>query len=406
MTKLEKKLKKKKWYEHCGSPWPHGPHEHPHEDHHPDDHAFPDERLRHHFQFHERRRRWHEKMRRYTGAHLRRRLFLWFGASIFITLALAGGLSGLRGEGNRGWLSVLLPALILWIISGKVARRIARPLDELVHVSTEIGRGNLAARAGRACGGLDEIAVLARSINHMAGRIERQIADQRELLAGVSHELRTPLARLRVLLDIGRERGAAPATWDELERELLEMDHLVGELLASARLDFQALVPRPLDAVDAAARALERAGLPADKLVAQEPTAPFAGDPTLVGRALANLLHNAARHGGGVDQLRVKRAAGRVRFEVLDRGPGFAPELLEKLFRPFVQGDPGAPAGEGESPAGTSLGLGLALVARIARAHGGTVQASNRREGGAQLVLELAETPPQREPTQRSARET
>jgi two-component system, OmpR family, sensor kinase len=384
--------KRKKWYEHRGPPWQRSHHDHQHE-HLP---PFPHEVLRHHLRQHAHHQRWHHKMRRYTGAHLRRRLFMWFGASIFITLLLVGGISGLRGEGGRGWLSLLLPALILWVISGKVARRIARPLDELVQVSTEIGRGNLGARAHRACAGVDEIAVLARSINDMAGRIERQIADQRELLAGVSHELRTPLARLRVLLDIGRERGVAPATWDELERELLEMDRLVGELLASARLDFQALVPRPLDAVDAAARALERAGLPADKLVSEAPTAPFAGDPTLVGRALANLLHNAAKHGGGLDQLRVKRAGGRVVFEVLDRGPGFPPALLEKLFHPFVQGNPGAPPAEAESPAGTSLGLGLALVARIARAHGGTVQASNRPEGGALLVLELAETPPQK----------
>jgi two-component system OmpR family sensor kinase len=370
---------------HFGPPW------HPH--HHP---------LAGHL--HERRRRWHEKMRHFTGAHLRRRLFFWFGATIFLTMFVMGGLSGLRGDGSpRGLLSLVLPALILWVISGKVARRIARPLDELVHVSEEIGRGNLGARARQACGGLDEIAVLARSINDMAGRIERQIADQRELLAGVSHELRTPLARLRVLLDIARERGAGAGTWDELERELLEMDRLVGELLASARLDFQALVPRPLDAVDAAARALERAGLPAGKLVSEMPTAPFAGDPTLVGRALANLLHNAARHGGGLDQLRVKRASGRVVFEVLDRGPGFPPELLERLFRPFVQGNPGAPASDAESHPGTSLGLGLALVARIARAHGGTVQASNRPEGGALLVLELAEVPPQRNAGDRPA---
>ena len=219
----------------------------------------------------------------------------------------------------------------------------------------------------------------------------RQIADQRELLAGVSHELRTPLARLRVLLDIARDQGTSPRTWDDLERELMEMDRLVGELLASARLDFQALTPRPLDAVDSATLVVERAGVPADKLVSEAAVAPFAGDPTLVGRALANLLHNAAKHGGGLDCLRVGQRPGFVVFEVLDWGPGFPAALLEKLFHPFVQSAPGVP---GEGHGGPSLGLGLALVARIARAHGGSVRAENRAGGGARLVLELAEQPP------------
>ncbi len=330
-------------------------------------------------------RHWRQGLRHYTGAHLRRRLFWYFGATIFITLLTVGAFMD-RGGRHSGWL-MALPAIALWVLSGRLARRIARPLDELVHVSGEIGRGNLSARAQLACGGIDEIAILARAINDMAGRIERQIAEQRELLAGVSHELRTPLARLRVLLDIARERGASAQTYDELERELLEMDRLVGELLASARLEFQAVAARPLDAVEVARRALERAGLAADKLSTDRPTLPFAGDPTLIARALANLLDNAVKHAGGVERLRVSSRLGFVDFEVLDRGPGIPPELLDGKWKPFVRPSEGAP----EAPPG--LGLGLALVARIARAHGGSVQARNRDGGGAQLVLELAEKP-------------
>jgi signal transduction histidine kinase len=381
----------------------HHHHPHRHDDHHPghDEHhghdhdhdhdhpPFPP--WRHHPWHHHRR--WREGLRHYTGAHLRRRLFLWFGATIFVTVVIVGlVLRATRGDAGQGPSHPLLAlgaaAFALWVLSGRLAWRIARPLDELVHVSGEIGRGNLSARAQLACGGIDEIAVLARALNEMAGRIERQIADQRELLAGVSHELRTPLARLRVLLDIARERGATAQTYDELERELLEMDRLVGELLASARLEFQALAARPLDAVELGRRALERAGLPAERLASETTAAPFAGDPTLVGRALANLLDNAVKHAGGVERLRVFTRPGFVGFEVSDRGPGLTPELLDGKFRPFVRP---SGAGQGES---LGLGLGLALVARIARAHGGSVQAGNRPEGGARLVLELAEKPP------------
>ena len=99
----------------------------------------------------------------------------------------------------------------------------------------------------------------------MAGKIERQMRDQRELLAAVSHELRTPLGHVRVIGDL-LASTADPAHLAQLEREVLEMDRLVGELLAGARLDFSAMTPTRLDAAALAATALERSGLPADRL--------------------------------------------------------------------------------------------------------------------------------------------
>ena len=82
-----------------------------------------------------------------------------------------------------------------------------------------------------------------------------------------SHELRSPLARVRLLLELGRA-GKVPAETlaklDEIETEIVEIDELVGELLASSRLDFAALEPKPLDARELAARALERGNLPAE----------------------------------------------------------------------------------------------------------------------------------------------
>jgi two-component system OmpR family sensor kinase len=321
-------------------------------------------------------------LRGYYGAHLHRRLFFWFGAAIFITAALVG----FTGHGPGHWFARpwVFSAIGLWLLSRGIARRIARPLYELVMVSKEIGRGNTAARAKLACNGIDEIAILARSMNDMAARIERQLADQRELLAGVSHELRTPLARLRVLLDIARERGAQPRTYDEIERELVEMDQLVGELLASARLEFQALRTQCLDGADAAARALERAGLPASRMTHDGGDLRFDGDPTLIGRALANLIGNAEKHGRGLEGLGVRCRQGFVIFEVDDRGPGFPPGAEAAAFEPFARVTPDGARTE------SSLGLGLSLVARIARAHGGSVKAANRPEGGARVTLELA----------------
>ena len=234
--------------------------------------------------------------------------------------------------------------------------------------------------------------MLSSAFNDMAARLERQLTEQRELLAAVSHELRTPLARIRLLVEIARQSAGtassatpanvAPATLDDIEREAIEIDTLVGELLASARLEFQAVTRKPLEAGEVARRALERAGEDAAKLVAPAGPLPFVADPTLIARALANLIDNARKHGGGLDGIAVRAGDGTVVFEVSDRGPGFAPGDEARVFDRFYRG--GADAGHHGS-----LGLGLALVQRIAVAHGGRADAGNRPDGGARVTLEL-----------------
>ena len=124
------------------------------------------------------------------------------------------------------------------------------------------------------------------------------MADQRELLAAVSHEIRTPLARIRLLPELcARDAGAErKPPWTEIDREVVEMDRLVGELLASSRLDFAALTPEPGSTpTSVARRALERAGIDASKLIVDD-AATIQADATLLARALANLIDNARDH--------------------------------------------------------------------------------------------------------------
>jgi len=258
---------------------------------------------------------------------------------------------------------------------------------ELGRVAQELAAGNFSARVrlGRRHR-FGESAALAETMNDMAARIERHLAEQRELLAAVSHELRTPLARVRILTEMARDRGATPKTLDDLDREVMEMDALVGDLLASSRMDFAVLSRRPLDAVEAASRALERAGADPTTLVVEREgdeagAIPIQADATLLGRALANLLDNASKHGGGVDTLRVRRENGHVAFEVEDHGEGFVAGEEGRVFEPFYR----------RSEHG-SLGLGLSLVKRIAEAHGGRAYAANRDGGGARVGVELPAT--------------
>ncbi|HEY7371141.1 MAG TPA: HAMP domain-containing sensor histidine kinase [Polyangia bacterium] len=337
------------------------------------------------------KRRIRQELRLHYGAHLHRRLFHWFGAAIFLSV----GTTLIASHLGRAWLTAHpgravflfgIPALCLWTAAGRIARRISRPIYELTRAAQDLGQGNLAARASLGHGGIDEIGVLSSAFNDMAVRLERQLTEQRELLAAVSHELRTPLARIRLLVEIARQARVTPATLDEIEREAIEIDTLVGELLASARLEFQAVTRKPLEGGEVARRALERAGEEAGKLAPVAAALPFVADPTLVARALANLIDNARKHGGGLDGITVRAgtgaSGGTVVFEVSDRGPGFAPGDEERVFDRFYRG--GAEPGHHGS-----LGLGLALVRRIAVAHGGRADAANRSEGGARVTLEL-----------------
>jgi two-component system OmpR family sensor kinase len=327
-------------------------------------------------------------MRHYYSAHLHRRLFWWFGASIFFTGFIFFVLSrfGHHQMHSRTFLLFGIPALVLWAVSGKVARRIAQPIYDIVRVTKEIGDGKLSARAELAgCAGIDELGLLAQSINDMATRIERQLVDQKQLLAEVSHELRTPLARIRLLVELARSGKMDAGNLDEIERETVEIDALVGELLASARLDFSALSKRPLDAADLARRAAERAGLEPQAVVVEAKETAFGGDATLIARALANLLDNARKHGGGAPVLRVRDRAREVLFQVEDSGPGFPPGEIDRITAALARGE--RPRREARKEG--SLGLGLALVHRIARAHDGKLTFENRPEGGARVTLEV-----------------
>lgn len=269
----------------------------------------------------------------------------------------------------------------VWATAGFVARRLARPLAELAEVAESVGRDDALVTVERRQPS-SELVVLATAIDEMQHRIHEQLDDQKELLAAVSHEIRTPLGHVRILLETARERGEDQVTLDALEREVLEIDGLVDELLASSRLDFGSLETCAVEPAAAAQRALVRAGLDPALLVLDGIEGPLQADPTLLGRALANLLTNAERHGTGVVELRVHGSVTGVRFEVRDGGPGFAGDP-RRAFDPFYR-DAG-----GRSRAGSSLGLGLTLVERIASAHGGEVFAENLEGGGALVGLSL-----------------
>ena len=267
-------------------------------------------------------------------------------------------------------------AVVLALGSWPVARFITHRLEALRQGVQELGRGDLSARV--AVRGTDEVADLARSFNRAADRIEALVTSQREMLAAASHELRSPLARMRLAIELMGETDD-PARQaqhrSEAVRNIEELDLLVEDLLLVGRLEASGpLATAPVDLLALAAEQAARAGA---ELSGSPCVVP--GDEALLRVALRNLLDNAFRHGEAPVVVTVQPRGGVARVIVQDEGPGVPEAERARIFEPFYR-----PQGHGADPA-EGTGLGLALVARVAQRHGGSV----RCEDAARFVIEL-----------------
>jgi signal transduction histidine kinase len=305
-------------------------------------------------------------------AQMRRRIFSWFAIAFVL-----GVLAGIYLWPNHHWWHYPAAAIGLSMMSGWVSWRLTRPLLLVVHAARDIGDGKYDTRLP--AHGRGEMRVLASAINDMASRIEQQIKDQRQLLAAVSHELRTPLGHMRVLVETARERNDHKVL-DEIDREIVTVDDLVGRLLAQSRLEFGNLDRREIDLAELISDAANSAGIEPEKVEAIGDVRAKV-DPTLIRRAVANLIDNARVHAGGAIAIRAKRRGNQVAIEVDDAGPGVPPDRRADAFRAFVPSS------------GGGLGLGLALVSRIAVAHDGGAWIDDRPGGGARVGFTVSVAP-------------
>jgi heavy metal sensor kinase len=237
----------------------------------------------------------------------------------------------------------------------------------------------------------DEIARLGRTLNTMLGRLESALARERQFVSDASHELRTPLAALRTELEIALRRKRTPeemeAAMRSAEEETERLCRLAEDLLVLAQADDGSLPVRQeqLPATELLTAVRERYGLQAADV--GRPLQIQADDPLelhvdrlRVEQALGNLVENALLHGRGRILLIARRRDGRVELHVRDEGSGFPPEFIERAFDRFSRSD--------SARQGPGVGLGLAIVDLIARAHGGSAHAANHN-GGADVWLEL-----------------
>lgn len=270
-------------------------------------------------------------------------------------------------------LLVLVGLLVLGLASVLAAIG-TRPLSHTARAMDRIARGDLDHRLDESAGA-PELQQLARAFNRMVDRVDHMLRSEKQLMASVSHDLRTPLTRMRLELELLRDLGPSEARLDAITSDINELDTLIGELLALSRLQLgdQALSLEPTRLEELAASAIEAARL-TDHAVSIEGSAELSVDPRLLSRALANLLQNLERYTpAGTSAVLTVHPDG---LSLTDEGPGVPKEALEHLFDPFFRVE------SSRSRATGGTGLGLMIVAEVARAHGGRAEASVGDKGG------------------------
>lgn len=322
-----------------------------------------------------------------------------------LTASLARELAPTRAAYGRALATMGGVAVLLALALGALfALRLIRPLRRITQGVERIGMGDLAFRLSDE--GADEIGRLAHTVNEMAVQVEASIdrlrqadALRRELVANVGHDLRTPLAALQGqteeahrLLSTGRTAEAGAAL-EAAQRQTQHLAHLVSDLFELSVLENAPnrlrREPVPLgellrDAADVQRPLFRSAGVTlATDLPSGLPVLDADGARLL--RLVGNLLDNARQHtpSGLAVQLAARTDDGAVIVTVADEGPGIASDMLPHLFERYARGT------DARTRRGEGTGLGLAIASSIARAHGATLSAENRPEGGACFTLRL-----------------
>jgi signal transduction histidine kinase len=283
-------------------------------------------------------------------------------------------------------------ALIASYLAGA---RVSAPLRRMATVAARVDAGDLRPRMITPEGSGHEIHVLAESFNHMLDRLAEAFARQREFVADASHELRTPLTVIRGQLEVlAAQPDPPPSEVKRVERlvqaELGRIMRLVEDLLLlthAGRTDF--LVVEPVDLASFVTELWDgiRAMAPRRFELGVVPEGSLRADPDRLAQALHNLVANAVDHTDvetGIVRLEVAAVRpDRIRFSVVDNGPGIPEAERERIFERFHRTD----AARARSAGGA--GLGLAIVRAIVTAHGGRVTVGTGIDNGSRFELEL-----------------
>jgi signal transduction histidine kinase len=288
-------------------------------------------------------------------------------------------------------------AVLAYFVASWLSKRSLRRVAEITAATRQISQDRLGERLDLP-GPDDEIKELGDTIDHMLERIDAAFTAQKRFVSNASHELRTPLTTARLALEIPLAQGKVPPELEGPVHTALaageRSEALIAALLTLARADAsEGQVSALAEGADlatitggvVAARA-EQAAARDQQILADLPaTAPVRGDATLLELAVSNLVDNAVRHGapGAIDIVLV-REGGTLALTVANGGPELTAADAERLAEPFNRGDKTRLRG-----ADGGLGLGLSVVADVAKAHGGRLALAPRDGGGLTATLSL-----------------
>ena len=290
------------------------------------------------------------------------------------------------------WIGFLFAGVGL-VVSYFLSGNITRPLRQLSRAAEKIRQGHLKQEVPVET--RDEVGQLAGVFNQMSAELAANEKNRQELLANIAHELKTPLAVLQGHLEsmLDGVEQPAPEKLFSMQEEVMRLTRLVGDLrdLSLAQIHQLELHLQPVDLGEKTERAAELLEplLEEKKLHFVKELAPDLPvrqlDPDRMNQVLYNLITNAIRYttpGTGI-LLKTEGAGEKVRLTIADEGPGIPPEDLPHVFEQFYRGEKSRNRASGGS------GIGLSLAKSFVEAQGGSITARNRKEGGAEFVVEV-----------------
>ena len=267
-------------------------------------------------------------------------------------------------------------ASVMLVIAVLFMRNQVRPIRRLAEAADDLGKGRPVPNFKPA--GATEVRRAAAAFLVMRDRIERQVRQRTEMLAGVSHDLRTPLTRMKLQLAMlgGGDEVAS------LRSDVAEMEKMVRGYLDFARgRDAEAAVPTDLPGLlNEVAVEARRQGGEVELVADGDMVVPLR--PDAIKRCLTNLVDNARRHAARIT-IEARRRGDSIEVAIDDDGPGIPEELREEAFKPFHRLDPS------RNPDSGGSGLGLSIARDVARSHGGDITLSEAPLGGLRALLRL-----------------
>ena len=307
-----------------------------------------------------------------------------------------GGFSPTRSDLLDAFAPRAVQALVILLVVGLVggwllAGRMLAPLSRITEATRAAAAGSLSHRI-RLEGRSDEFRELADAFDAMLERLEAHVAEQRRFAANASHELRTPLAITQTLLDVALKDpdGDHAALVTRLHDVNTRAIGVTEALLLLSRADQRSFTPEPVDlslcAEDAAETLLSLAEERGVTIETTGDAAPTLGSPALLQQLTTNLVHNAILHnlpGGGTVWVTTAARPDTVVLTVENTGERLSPSLVATLTEPFQRG-----AGRTRTHH-AGVGLGLAIVDSITRAHDGSLALAPRPNGGLRVTVNL-----------------